>query len=371
MRNVLLATRPLVPPWDEASKNFAYFLAKSIHGSKLTVLSTKEKLFELPDTVTQVPVYPSAHLGFGAKLSLLRYLRDRRDDFDITHYLFTPAKRNALIIKNLARPTKGKTIQTVATLREDLYSPDELKKLLFADAIVVYTDRSKNRLTELGFTNVRRIYPGIDLTLYRPKEKDRALLEEFHFTDQDFIVVYPGEYSRLGATDMLVESLLYHFNKHPESNLRFIFACRVKNDADAKKKAEVVAALDAADLLPKVAFTDTIFDMPALYNLADVIAFPVMDMKGKFDVPLVIIEAYACGKPVILSDLPSFAEFSNKDISVTVKRGSNEEFMKAVTTLQADPERRATLGKNARSFAEKLFDLRETADQYDELYRSI
>ncbi len=29
-KKILLATRPLVPPWDEASKNFAYFLAKHI-----------------------------------------------------------------------------------------------------------------------------------------------------------------------------------------------------------------------------------------------------------------------------------------------------------------------------------------------------
>ncbi len=371
MKSVLLATRPIVPPWDEASKNFAYFLAKEVREAALTVLTAGENLPELPDTVTQEHIYPSAHLGFGAKLTLLRYLRDRRGDFDITHYLFTPAKRNVLIIRNLAHPTKGKTIQTVATLREDLYSPEELKSLLFADTIVVYTDRTRARLEELGFGNVTRIYPGIDLDLYRPKEKDRDLLDEFRFSENDFIVVYPGEYSRLGATDMIVESLLYHFNKHQDSNLRFIFACRVKNDTDAKKKAEVVAALDAADLLPKVAFTDTSFDMPALYNLADVIAFPVTDMKGKFDVPLVIIEAYACGKPVILSDLPAFEEFSNEDISVTVKRGSNEDFMKAVTTLQSDPARRAELGKNARAFVEKKFDLKTTDEAYGRLYQSL
>lgn len=371
MKKVLLATRPIVPPWDEASKNFAYFLAKSVSGAELTVLTTKETLSELPATVTQEPIFSSPQFSFGAKLKLIRYFFDHRDDFDVTHYLFTPAKRNTFILKNIAHPTKGKTIQTVATLRDDLYSEQDLKDLLFADTLVVYTDRSKRRLEALGFTNVRRIYPGIDLDLYQPKEKDQDLLDEFHFSKDDFIVVYPGEYSRLGATDMLVESLLYHFNKHADSNLRFIFACRVKNEADEKKKAEVVAALDAADLLPKIAFTDTIFDMPALYNLADVIAFPVMDMKGKFDVPLVIVEAYACGKPVVLSDLPEFEEFSNPDISVTVKRGSNEDFMKAVTLLQSDPDRRTRLGTNARAFVEKNFDLKHTAEEYGDLYASL
>lgn len=371
MKNVLLATRPIVPPWDEASKNFAYFLAKSVTGSELTVLTTGEKLAGLPETVSQEPLFASAQLSFGAKLKLLRYFFNHRGDFDVTHYLFTPAKRNAFLLKNLVHPTRGKTVQTVATLRDDLYDPDELKSLLFADAIVVYTDRSRKRLEELGFTNVRRIYPGIDLSLYKPAEKDQALLEEFRFSKDDFIVIYPGEYSRLGATDLLVESLMHHFNRHPDSNLRFVFACRVKNNDDAKKKAEVVKALDEADLLPKVAFSDTVFDMPALYNIADVVAFPVGNMHGKFDVPLVIIEAYACGKPVILSNLPEFEEFSNPEIAVTVPRGSNEAFVKALHELEHDPAHRQTLGRNARAFVEDRFDLEKTAREYEELYSSL
>lgn len=370
-KTVLLATRPIVPPWDEASKNFAYFLAKSVTGADLTVLTTEKKLAGLPDTVTQEPIFSSPHFNFGAKLRLIRYFFDHRGNFDITHYLFTPAKQNTFILKNIARPKKGKTIQTVATLRDDLYSEKDLKNLLFADAIIVYTDRSKQRLEELGFTNVRRIYPGIDLDLYKPMQKDRMLLEEFHFSKDDFVVMYNGEYVRLGATDLLVESLMHHFNTYPDSNLRFIFGCRVKNDADRKKKQEVMEALDAADLLPNVAFTDTVYDMPALYNLADTIVFPVTNMKGKFDVPLAIIEAYACGKPVILSDLPEFEEFSNPDISLTVKRGSNEDFLKALHTLERNPDERKRLGANARVFVERNFDLKDTAKHYGELYASL
>lgn len=371
MKKVLLATRPLVPPWDEASKNFAYFLAKSVTDAELTVLTTPEKLIGLPATVTQEPLYASAELGFGAKLNLLRYLRNRRRDFDVTHYLFTPARKNALIIRNLAKPTKGKTIQTVATIREDIYSPEELRTLLFADVLVTYTERSKKRLQELGFSDVRHIYPGIDLELYKPKGKDPDMLEAFRFTAEDFIVVYPGEYSRLGATDLLVESLMHHFNRYPDSALRFIFACRVKNAPDIAKKKEIHAALDAADLLSKVAFSDTVYDMPALYNLADLVVFPIGNMTGKFDVPLVIVEAYACGKPVILSDLPEFEEFSNHDISVTIPRGSNEEFIKALHLLERDPARRAELGRNARAFVEKHFDLARTAGEYGKLYASL
>ena len=95
-----------------------------------------------------------------------------------------------------------------------------------------------------------------------------------------------------------------------DDGIKFLFACRIKNDADAKKKELVKRKLKEAGALNSVRFSDTFSDMPKLYNLADIITFPVSNMAGKFDVPLVIIEAYACGKPVILSDLPAFKEFS-------------------------------------------------------------
>ena len=60
MKDILLATRPLTPPWDEASKNFAYFLAKSIHDSGLRVhiLTTPTRLDDMGDHVIQHPIYP-------------------------------------------------------------------------------------------------------------------------------------------------------------------------------------------------------------------------------------------------------------------------------------------------------------------------
>jgi len=61
-KTILLATRPLVPPWDEASKNFAYFLAKSITKHQVTVFTTPTPLPDLPGNVIQDPRYTGAHL---------------------------------------------------------------------------------------------------------------------------------------------------------------------------------------------------------------------------------------------------------------------------------------------------------------------
>ena len=89
MKKILLATRPLVPPWDEASKNFAYFLAKSMESHHVSILTTPTWLPDLPANVTQIPCYTKNELDFSEKLRLLSALRGLRNKFDITHYLFT------------------------------------------------------------------------------------------------------------------------------------------------------------------------------------------------------------------------------------------------------------------------------------------
>jgi glycosyltransferase involved in cell wall biosynthesis len=370
-KTILLATRALVPPWDEASKNFAYFLAKSITRYAVTVFTTPVALPDLPSTVTQDPCYTSPHLDFNQKLRLLNALRNHRDDFDITHYLFTPTRRNTSMIKFFSHPTRGKTIQTIATLREDLYKPSELRDLLFADHLVVYSDHSKARLEKLGFANVSRIYPGVDLDLYRPGEKDADTMKLFDLHASDFVVTYPGEYMRLGATDLLTDWLIGHYRNTPDSNMKFLFACRVKHDDDAMKKNEIKHRFERAGILDRIRFTDTYADMPKLYHLSDVVLFPVSDMRGKFDIPLVIIEAYACGKPVILSDLPIFGEFSGERFCATIPRGSRADLSEKLAYLKENKEARETMGRNARTFVEQNFDLKKTVAEYEQLYETL
>jgi glycosyltransferase involved in cell wall biosynthesis len=372
MKKVLLATRPLIPPWDEASKNFAYFLGKSITRHALTLLGgVKKPLLELPSSVTLYPLFKKSHFGIREKLQLFFFLWRNRAQFDITHYLFTPTKQNTSLLKKLLLPTSGKTIQTVATLRDDLYSEKELQSLLFADKLVVYTDRSRQKLENLGFTNVKRIYPGIDLSLYQKKEKSSDFLKQLNLEQDHFIVIYPGEYVRLGATDYLTDFCIRYFTENKDTRVRFVFASRIKNAADAKKKKELEQKLALAGVEQYVRFTNNVPDMSTLYNIADTVVFPVINLSGKFDVPLVIVEAYACQKPVILSDLEAFAEFSDPHFCVTIPTGSQEALAEKITWLDQNPSEAAALGTNARAFVEEHFDLKHTAEEYSKLYDAL
>lgn len=376
---ILLVTRPLVQPWDEASKNFAYFLAKSIPDPNIEfhLLTTSEPLEGLGANCIQHPIFRSGHFDFEAKARLALFLTTKARPFNIVHFLFTPTPFNAFLSKYLVGK-RPKTIQTIATLREERWGAREWKQMFFADRLVTYTDHSKQKLEAAGFNNVLRIYPGIDLERFSPRPKDPETLKKLNLSPDDFVVSYAGEYARLGATDMIADMLLRHFtpsSHSPHSTLSspfiFLFALRVKNNADQKKKQELIEKFRKASILDRIRFSDTVSDVASLYRLADIVTFPVADMAGKFDVPLVILEAYACGRPVILSDLPIFREFSNQHISATIPRGDGDALWRKITEIQENQNFKSTLEKNAQEFVRNNFNLLQTAKEYKELYKKI
>lgn len=371
--NILLATRPLTPPWDEASKNFAYFLAKKIRDPhlKFHLLTTETKLEGLGDNCIQHPIFAKSHFDQSEKIRLARFLFLKSQQFDIIHYLFTPTPLNSFLIKYLTI-NRPRSIQTVATLREEQWNETDWKKMLFADQLAVYTKHSKERLETAGFSHVTQIYPGIDLNYYCPTPKNPETLKALNLSHNDFVVSYAGEYARLGATDMIVDMLTRHLphKSKVHENFKFLFALRIKNDADAQKKHSLKKIFRQAGILDFIRFSDTVFDVPSLYNVADIVTFPVSNMHGKFDVPLVILEAYACGKPVILSDLPLFREFSHSEISTTIPRNNGDALWEQIEELRKDTARAKRLGENARTFVEKHFNLETTAEEYANLYRN-
>lgn len=370
MKKILLVTRPIAPPWDEASKNFAFYLAKTVSACTIGLL-TNGSVSELPATVQQYPIYTDNHLSWFQRAQLLKLIRIK-NNFDILHFMLTPNKLNAFSFKTFLGSKNVKTIQTIATLREDLYSDTDLKEILFGDLIITYSDYAKNKLQSLGVENVQRVYPGIDLQYYSPAKKDLSALEEIGATENDFIVTYPGEYLRLGATDDIVNTIIDAAKIWKEKNIKFVFACRLKNDPAAiQKKTEVIDRLTIEDCLDRAIFTDTVADMATLFNLSDVVIFPVQNMIGKFDVPLAAIEPMACEKPVIVSDLPILKEFANEKNSLTIERGNLDQLAAAILDLYQNPDKRKTLGQGGRKFCEENFDIKKVASMYEQIYNQL
>lgn len=367
-KNILFVTRPLSPPWDEASKNFAYDLACNVTNYNITIL-IDEYIDDAPTHIIQKKIYTHNHFSLLQKVHLLKYLKKYLKEFDTIHLLFTPTKLNSWIIKKILNNKNVQKVQTVATLRDDLYSNTDLSKMLFGDTIVTYSKWAQNKLINLGFNNVQQIYPGFNLSKFTPAQKDPELMQKWDITDQNFVVTYPGEFTRLGATGLIIDAFIDLWNNPDNAHIKYLCACRIKNNDDTRRKQEIIKKATRAGHIDKITFTDTFADVNAIYNMSNVVIFPVTDMSGKFDVPLAMIEPYACKKPVIASDLTLFKEFSSDAINVIIPKANKDALIKAILDLEKNSNKREILGENAFAFAHETFNIQKIAQSYEKIYK--
>jgi glycosyltransferase involved in cell wall biosynthesis len=101
----------------------------------------------------------------------------------------------------------------------------------------------------------------------------------------------------------------------------------------------------------------------ALYNLADVFVYP--SLYEGFGLP--VVEAMACGTPVITSNVSSLPEVAG-DAAVFIDPRSEMEISTALEHLIDDPDLRTRLRTAGLSRAKK-FSWRSTAEQTIEGYR--
>ncbi|MFA1610457.1 glycosyltransferase family 4 protein [Halobellus rubicundus] len=114
-----------------------------------------------------------------------------------------------------------------------------------------------------------------------------------------------------------------------------------------------------------VTFTGWIDDVRGAYGAGDVYLFPTKNENQG----IAVLEAMACGKAVVLRDIPVFEEFYTHGHDC-LKCETEAEFREAVERLAEDPELRERLGENARETARE-HSLDRVGEQLAATYREV
>jgi len=90
-------------------------------------------------------------------------------------------------------------------------------------------------------------------------------------------------------------------------------------------------------------------ERPGYYAGADIYLCPTT--RASFGVTL--LEAMACGTPLVVSDIPSFRDLAEESGALFAPRGEPAAWAAAVNGLFDDAARRAAMGKAGRAVAER------------------
>jgi glycosyltransferase involved in cell wall biosynthesis len=378
MKRILLFTRPLSPPWDEASKNLAYEIALNSRKKDLgfEVLTTQSSIgYEeiSPSKIIQRKIYTKNHFDGYEKIRLILYLLFGKKSSQVIHFLFTPRPLTSFVIRLRLAFSSLKTIQTIATISEkNLQNKNKLKKILFADKIVAQSNYTLRKIKEKKFKNVELIYPGINMKKFFPKNKPKKILEEMKLNQNNFVVLFAGEYTRLKAIDDIIKAAEIIFKNNQNNDIKFVLACRIKSTQDRTKKEGIIQQIKQRGFSKQIIFKETVENMADLYNLSDVNIFPVREMAGKFDIPLALIEAMACKKPVIVSDIPVLQEFiKNKENGLVTPKAKPGNLAENILKLKRENKLREKISQSGFNFVKENFDIERNIKKYNKLYQEM
>jgi len=150
-----------------------------------------------------------------------------------------------------------------------------------------------------------------------------------------------------------------------------VFACRIKTKNDVIKKTAIDKLFLSNGISRNIVHTGTVENMQALYTCADVVLFPINEINRKFVVPLVVLEAMACETPIVASNIPELAEFTNKSNAYICRPGDATKIKSHILDIYTNPTKAKMIAKNARKAVLKSYSLDRMVNDHEILYTTL
>lgn len=267
-----------------------------------TVFSTSKKR-DASGGVKLLPAFARGGWGLWPAVQFVRSLRRWAGAFDVVHTAHVPTATNSRVLRRIRRhANRGGTrfVQTITALpqRGNLRSD-----LFWGDAIVCLNDAAASEARQFHDT-VSTIAPAVRPE--RLQNRPRMPADVAERVAGQKVVCIPVDLVRVGDFDLqgFCESLLAS-----RDDLIVIFPCRFGEEELA---GELVTALSQphTDRVHVFATIDWMLDLLAA---SDVVAYPVTDMRKKFNPPLVLLEAAQLGTSIVTTSSILLGSLASSD----------------------------------------------------------
>lgn len=236
-----------------------------------------------------------------------------------------------------------------------------LGQLRSAIRIVAPARHLIERLRQLGLTNVSHVPNSVDLETFRPAPRDPGLARRLGIEESDVVVVHLSNLAEIKRPLDLVESAETTLRTRPD--LLYVV---VGDGPNRRAMEERCAERGVADRFRFTGWVD--YDsVPDYVRLADVVVV-ASAAEGQ---ALVYLEAQACGRTLIASDIAAAREVVvNGRTGLLFRMGDIDDLAAKTLLAVNDPRLRRSLGREAREQV-KRHSHRKAVRSYDVLLTSV
>lgn len=365
---VLLVSKPVVPPWNDSGKNLVRDVATFGRRYTYHIMAT-EGAEPLADGNVVEPLYGSAGAyspGLRQNVRVLRRLF-RPDKVSVYHYFFAPNKITSTAARLVTALKNRPTVQTVSSSPA---SYDGVDGLCFGDRVVALSEYNRSRLEAAGVRGVVRIPPGIPVPELAAQDARIQVRRAFGLPLDEPVVLFAGDYQFSSAAEVLAGAIPRVLDGR---RARFVYACRIKQEASREIEARVKAQIQAAGVGASVLFLNEVEDILGLIAASDLAVMPSESLYAKMDIPLVLLECLAQRVPLVVADVAPLNEIlgGREDYGLAVPPKDEEALARAVASLVDDPARLRQMGEAGRRAVIGTYGAATMAAAYEDLYDEI
>lgn len=130
--------------------------------------------------------------------------------------------------------------------------------------------------------------------------------------------------------------------------------------------------VEALRMIWRVHFLGGVEDVPSFLGDMDIVVLPTWDKWRREGCPVALLEAMACGKACIATDVPGSRDIIEDGVSGLLVEPENAiALAEAIQRLIDDPELRDRIGKAARLRIEKHFSIEKEVAAHEQLYEEM
>ena len=232
-----------------------------------------------------------------------------------------------------------------------------------ADKIIVVSNATKNYVLSLGADPEKTVvlHNGVDLNRFKPLPDVKSeMRKKLGIAGDADVVLTVRRLVYKNGIDTLLESAEIAVKRNPK--LVFVVVGKGPDFVEVKER---IAQLGIGRNFRLTGFVSD-EDLPFYYNATDLFALPSKSGEG---LPLVALEAMACGLPVVATDVGGTSEVLSADYGKLVPPNSPVSLAEAV--LDFSRMDLATLKKKLRMVVEQKYSWDQNVAKLGKIYEGL